>query len=423
MILYYDCESERVKITSHCKFDEGFNDFPIESVPLGFQQLIQENRDNNFLLILLKLHPLIWIFFVYPFADKEITEIPVLPWEKDDHFGFKLKNDELYGRVYIDKIKDRSTVHHAFNKSARGKLRGSFITHIDDEPVFNAKDAAVKLQRLYQDYLCKVQGVAGKNNNNNNSAKTDAKMNPFSFSITFAPEKKLLGAKLKKAMDNYYGYTPGTTKNINSKPVSDYDLQDVDDGTKRYEDGTKIFKIFNDVEYKGTITGYDPKKKLYHILYEDGDMEDFYHNEVKQFHADTVKRYPKKKRWKRQTRKTAIQFIQKFAPTELEIKEHVMSLSVEDITAIASLCNEDVDMSEEAISSEMIKICINTLNSEHMTKEEQALGYFTRKRLKRLSTWQEWKDGETKQIEQFMMQKMFGNPIDPIGLPDSAVIL
>ena len=45
-------------------------------------------------------------------------------------------------------------------------------------------------------------------------------------------------------------------------------------------------------------------------------------------------------------------------------------------------------MSEEAISSERIKICINTLNSEHMTKKEQALGYFNRKRLKQLSIWQ-----------------------------------
>ena len=100
-----------------------------------------------------------------------------------------------------------------------------------------------------------------------------------------------------------------------------------------------------------------------------------------------------------------------------------MSLSIEDIRYIVSLKNEDVDMSEEAISSGMIKDCINTLNSEHMTEEEQALGYFTRKRLKRLSTWKEWKDDETKQIDQFMIQKMFCNPIYPFGLPDSTVIL
>ena len=80
-------------------------------------------------------------------------------------------------------------------------------------------------------------------------------------------------------------------------------------------------------------------------------------------------------------------------------------------------------MLEEAISFEMIKVYINTLNSEHMIKEEQALWYSTRKKLKRLLTWQELKDWETKQINQFMMQKMFGNPINPIGLLESAFIL
>ena len=43
-------------------------------------------------------------------------------------------------------------------------------------------------------------------------------------------------------MYEYYGYTPGTTKTIKSKPVLDSDLSDVDDGTKRYDVGTKIFK-------------------------------------------------------------------------------------------------------------------------------------------------------------------------------------
>ena len=55
-------------------------------------------------------------------------------------------------------------------------------------------------------------------------------------------------------------------KSIKSKPVYDFDLQDVDDGTKRYDVGMKIFKIFNDVKYKGTVTGYDCKKKLSYIL-------------------------------------------------------------------------------------------------------------------------------------------------------------
>ena len=58
--------------------------------------------------------------------------------------------------------------------------------------------------------------------------------------------------------------------------------------------GTKTFKVFNDVEYKGSVKGYDHKKRLYHILYEDGDTEDLYHNEVRDLCAGIVIRYLKK---------------------------------------------------------------------------------------------------------------------------------
>ena len=34
-------------------------------------------------------------------------------------------------------------------------------------------------------------------------------------------------------------------------------------------------------------------------------------------------------------------------------------------------------MLEEEISTEMIRLCINTLNSDAMTPEEEDLGYFT----------------------------------------------
>ena len=71
----------------------------------------------------------------------------------------------------------------------------------------------------------------------------------------------------------------------------------------------------------------------------------------------------------------------------------------------------------------MIQLCINTLNSDHMTKEEQALVYFTTKKLKKLSTWKEWKDGESKRIEQFVTQKMFGAPKDTSNLPGLPVVL
>ena len=85
---------------------------------------------------------------------------------------------------------------------------------------------------------------------------------------------------MKKAIDEYNGYTPGTTKTIKSKPEELPDMADVDDDSTRFVTGTKVFKVFNDVEYKGVVAGYDHKTQLYHILYEDGDAEDYYHNEV-----------------------------------------------------------------------------------------------------------------------------------------------
>ena len=80
-------------------------------------------------------------------------------------------------------------------------------------------------------------------------------------------------------------------------------------------------------------------------------------------------------------------------------------------------------MSEEEIPTGMIKLCINTLNSDVVTPEEEALGYFTRKKLKNLKNWNNWKAGEKTQIDQFMIQGMFGDPIHPIGLPKNAIIL
>ena len=38
------------------------------------------------------------------------------------------------------------------------------------------------------------------------------------------------------------------------------------------------------------------KKKLYYILYEDGNVEDFFHNEVSDLCPGNMKRHPKKKR-------------------------------------------------------------------------------------------------------------------------------
>ena len=42
-----------------------------------------------------------------------------------------------------------SSAQQAFQKSNRTKLKGSFITHIEGDPVFSTKDAATKLDQLF----------------------------------------------------------------------------------------------------------------------------------------------------------------------------------------------------------------------------------------------------------------------------------
>ena len=61
-------------------------------------------------------------------------------------------------------------------------------------------------------------------------------------------------------------------------------------------------------------------------------------------------------------------------------------MSLEDIRNIASMQNEDLDLSDDALSDELIRVYINTLSSSRMTPEEEALGYSTRRKLKKFST-------------------------------------
>ena len=100
-------------------------------------------------------------------------------------------------------------------------------------------------------------------------------------------------------MDGFYGYVPGTTKTIKSKPKKLPDMKDVDDGSTRFPLGTYVYKVFNDLEYRGKVQGYNPNKKLYYIIYNDGDKGDYYHNELRDYCAKNIKRYPQKKQWKR----------------------------------------------------------------------------------------------------------------------------
>ena len=67
-----------------------------------------------------------------------------------------------------------------------------------------------------------------------------------------------------------------------------------------------------------------------------------------------------------------------------------MTLTVENILAIASL-RYNLNISTKDVPIEMIQIAINILQSDSITPEEAAIGHFTRRKLRKLSTWNEWK--------------------------------
>ena len=122
MILWYDCETERVKIALHCKFDEGFNDLPIESVPIGFQQLIRINQNQRLPEDPTEIDTTDLDFFVYPFFKKETLKVPVIVNDRNKQFGLKLQNDNFMGQTYIEKLQPNSTMDKSFNKSTQDQL-------------------------------------------------------------------------------------------------------------------------------------------------------------------------------------------------------------------------------------------------------------------------------------------------------------
>ena len=195
------------------------------------------------------------------------------------------------------------------------------------------------------------------------------------FFITFAPERPITGEKLWYAIDDYHYFTPGTTKKVKSKHIEEPtdDIADVDDNSTRFHVGTVVFKVFRKVEHRGKVVGYDPVTKLYQIVYDNDDTEQYYHNKVR----DQQKRsLPKRRQW-RITKSVKIHYLySKYASKESDYIEHIMTLTVETIWSITSL-RFNVDISTKDVPIKMVQIAINTLQSDSITPEETTIVHFT----------------------------------------------
>ena len=68
------------------KFDEGFNNLPLDELPLGAARYVRLNHGIRPPADPAPLSSSDLKFFVYPFTNKQIATIPVLPNDKDKLF-------------------------------------------------------------------------------------------------------------------------------------------------------------------------------------------------------------------------------------------------------------------------------------------------------------------------------------------------
>ena len=82
----------------------------------------------------------------------------------------------------------------------------------------------------------------------------------------------------------------------------------------------------------------------------------------------------------------------------------------------------ETECKEADASTELMECPTHVIQSKETTQEEQALGFFTCKKLKTLSTLEMWHQGEIEQLDQFEDLQMFGKPspvnkqVNPIAL-------
>ena len=144
-------EPQWCKIVVHCVLDKGFNSVPIESLsPNAHHPLLgangndlTKNIDNVDAASDLELHH-------YSFLENQTTVVHASLNENDPIVGFEMKTGVLYKLVYISNASSKSITSsiYKFKKCFRNNLKGAFLTHINDIPVFSKADAVKQLKIL-----------------------------------------------------------------------------------------------------------------------------------------------------------------------------------------------------------------------------------------------------------------------------------
>jgi Reverse transcriptase (RNA-dependent DNA polymerase)/GAG-pre-integrase domain len=115
----------------------------------------------------------------------------------------------------------------------------------------------------------------------------------------------------------------------------------------------------------------------------------------------------------------------RYIPVSNRRQNSPIHLSVDQLRCINAILSVPAATTKASVPSSPSPdndvLMIRSLNTtSHGTAEEQALGSFTRRKLKHLSNWKDWQDGEFKQLDSMAKQDMYGEPCIP---PKDAIIL
>jgi hypothetical protein len=109
---------------------------------------------------------------------------------------------------------------------------------------------------------------------------------------------------------------------------------------------------------------------------------------------------------------------------QLRLIDSLRTLPILDATPTAPIAAAPVPRTaimHEPLPHDQLLLLMRSLNTTAFgTEEEQALGSFTRRKLKRLSNWNDWLLAEAKQLDSMANQGMYGTAIYP---PAGAIIL
>ena len=359
-MLWFDPETSRVKIANHARYDEGYNDLPASQIPPNVIHLQRTDNGNAPEADTIKIAASDLEFYISPFAELIHRTVKLTPRSNHPLFGFKLADDELLQRSYITAIAPNSPASKIFStlKSTRRQLKGAYLISVNHHPVFTTEQASKALQDIQDEGVYKE------------------------IDMIFAPEQKMSIKDIRKAANDYGLFAP-TTKWDDTAAIAE------DDEDPPFLDREQINMLNG--------TKFTTEEINQHFR----EMQNI-RQEIKSRNLNNIR----------------AKIERQLAPTEDDMDISIPTLDIQSLKAITKLRHPELfednshDSFDQAdISTELIELMINAIQSKETTPEEQALGYFTRRKLKSLNTWKEWKAGETQQIDQFTELQMFGEPI------------